>query len=336
MQRIATDLRSSKDQLTEVKELLLRLINPQQSNPPSTSTAAPTSIRVCAGDDHGTLLPPSGSPEVVISPEVAVVSLCPLPPRELCSSEKDGAGARGPPIPVNVTLGGGAESPSPSWASSETIPVTPNSFLQKFTNSMPIGAAVLTEVSASIRTSAGEHSPHTSIDNRGQQKVADRSAPAKSSVDIIPRPRSPTHSHDGVNTRQMTTALESEAPVRVPRPRFDYGLLPRITDGALAANCLCFVSHPDTGTTIVAKGRTGGSWKSPSQRYGNLCGEGEQMVQLHKINVPNLRLVFIEDRQPFTVMEHALGKSSGSSVYVKWQSRMLIKKPKAVTTKKAV
>ena len=98
--------------------------------------------------------------------------------------------------------------------------------------------------------------------------------------------------------------------------RFDLGMLPRIMSTPLAAKCFCYVLHPDKRDTIVAEGRTGGSWKSHSAKFGSLCSEGEQMVQIHKILVPNLPLIFVEDRQPFTLLEHALMKPSRSSVYI--------------------
>ncbi|KAG0573342.1 hypothetical protein KC19_VG169900 [Ceratodon purpureus] len=104
-------------------------------------------------------------------------------------------------------------------------------------------------------------------------------------------------------------------------------MLPRTPSGPIAANTYCYVLHPDHGDKIVAEGRTGGSWKSPSQKYGNLCKEGEQMLQIHRIVVPNLPLLFIEERQPFRVMEHALVKSSGSIIHVKWLTKLLWRKP---------
>ena len=40
------------------------------------------------------------------------------------------------------------------------------------------------------------------------------------------------------------------------------------------------------------------------------------MVQIHKVEViPNVPLTFVEDRQPFATMDHALVKPYGSKVY---------------------
>ncbi|KAG0573636.1 hypothetical protein KC19_VG195700 [Ceratodon purpureus] len=101
-----------------------------------------------------------------------------------------------------------------------------------------------------------------------------------------------------------------------------------MTSHAITANSPCYILHPDHGNCIVVKGRTGGSWKSPSQKLGSLCKEGEQMVQIHKVNKPNLRLPILEERQPFTDLKHALIKPAGFSVYVKWPTKFLWKKPR--------
>ena len=201
---------------------------------------------------------------------------------------------------------------------------------------MPVGAAVSTEVSAWIRTSVAEHSPHPSLDSISQYRATDqRHTASTGNHNVGPvRASPPSTGNDGVSTRRMTSMEVTATPVRPPRQRFDIALLPRITSNPLAANCLCYVLHPDKNLTIVAEGRTGGSWKSPSQKLGTLCSNGEQMVQIHKLIVPNLPLLLIEDRQPFTLLEHAVVKPSGSSVYVKWQTQLLVRKTKASATKK--
>ena len=61
-----------------------------------------------------------------------------------------------------------------------------------------------------------------------------------------------------------------------------------------------------------------------------LCGfRRQQMVQVHRINVPNLPLIYIEDRQPYRILDDALVKKSSSSIYVKWETRLLWKKTKS-------
>ncbi|KAG0595071.1 hypothetical protein M758_UG136700 [Ceratodon purpureus] len=70
---------------------------------------------------------------------------------------------------------------------------------------------------------------------------------------------------------------------------------PRSGNEAIAVNKLCYLTHPDTGDIVVAEGKTGGSWKAKGSRFGNLCNVGEQMVQIHRAFVPDLRLLHIED-----------------------------------------
>lgn len=217
---------------------------------------------------------------------------------------------------------------APSWASGDTVPVTPNTLLQNFRNQMPIGAAVSTDISASTATTSVGPSPQSEL-SPAQVSCTQRDVgllspnETETLVDV---------DQDGVITRGMALTTEKEALPRGPRPRFELTLTPRMTSHPIAANHPCYILHPGHGNCIVAEGRTGGSWKSPSQKLGSLCKEGEQMVQIHKVNKPNLPLPILEERQPFTVLEHALVKPAGSSVYVKWPSKFLWKKPKTSKT----
>ena len=193
---------------------------------------------------------------------------------------------------------------------------------------MPIGAAVSTDVSASTGTTSNALSPQSGRSDHITQHehilgVVGEATAGRSQVDNI--------TEDRVITRGRVACVEPHTVPRGPRPRFEVGLLPRLSDRAVAANAQCFVLHPDHGDMIVAEGRTGGSWKSPKQKFGSLCAEGEQMDQIHKVIKSNLPLPFIEDRNPFTTLDQALVKPSGSSVYVKWHSRLLIPKPKPST-----
>ena len=215
-----------------------------------------------------------------------------------------------------------------SWASGETLPVTPNSLLQKFKNKMPIGAATSTDVSASIGNESHEHSPHPTPDPPGRSGTCH---PSHLLNEVGP-PQIPSATPDsteaGVTTRRMIAVESQITTIREPRQKFPLVLLPRLADNAIAANSLCFILHPEQPHRIVAEGRSGGSWKSPKQKFGSLCKDGEQMVQVHKILIADVPLMFIEDRQPFTLLDHALVKASGSSVYVKWMSKLLVKKTK--------
>ena len=54
------------------------------------------------------------------------------------------------------------------------------------------------------------------------------------------------------------------------------------------------------------------------------------MVQIHQILVPGLPVIFTKERHALAMLDEALVKPSGSSVYVKWQSCLLWKKKKAI------
>ena len=185
---------------------------------------------------------------------------------------------------------------------------------------MPIGAATSNDVSRSIGTTSHDASPRPAV--QSVVRSESHAIPTKRSPVSAPSQFQPVEgelgsTHDGGITRGMATLTEKVPMPRGPHERFEYGLLPRVTSGPIAANSLCCILHPDHRDIIVAEGRSGGSWKSHSAKFGSLCEEGEQMVQIHKIIKPNVSLLFIEERQPFTVLEHALVKPHGSSVYVK-------------------
>ena len=50
------------------------------------------------------------------------------------------------------------------------------------------------------------------------------------------------------------------------------------------------------------------------------------MIQVHKVLIPHLRLLHAKDRQPFESLDDAVVKSTGSNVFVKWDSRYIHKK----------
>ena len=310
--QMATDLTTSKDEIKEVKELLLRLINPIGTGAPAPHATAPTVNPVVQ-------LQNSASP----FPDPSITARQSREARGEGSLNPERSTAEATPVVQRVPPTG--QLSPPSWASGDTVPVTPNSLLQRFTNPMPIGVAVSTDVSLSTATTSNGLSPN-SIRSERQSPIEPRVDPI---VNSIGPDSEAQNSIGGVTTRGRAVEAEREALPRAPRPRFEIGHLPRITSSPIAANSLCYILHPDHGDIIVAEGRAGGSWKSPSQKLGSLCAEGEQMVQVHKIIKPNLPLVFIEERQSFRTLDQALVKSSGSSVYVKWQSRLLIKKAKA-------
>ncbi|KAG0554595.1 hypothetical protein KC19_12G103400 [Ceratodon purpureus] len=325
VQQMASDLTSSKEQIKEVKDLLLRLINP--ATPYSSHGASPTPSHAPYQPLNHPSPPPAHQEQRTVTNGLlqrsnavgnvrsgihvqTVDDVAEVTPDGLC------------PSPTAVPM---AQEKSPSWMSGDTVPVTPNTMLQNFSNRMPIGAAVSTEVSASIGTGSHDISPRQTAGTTDvvmQRRPPQPSSHAVQSVTPAGDLQDDSTTHDGVATRRMTSQVDP-VPVRAPRLRLELTLQPRFTSHALAANSLCYILHPDHGNTVVGEGRTGGSWKCRSGKYGSLCSEGEQMLQIHKLIKTGLPLVFVEGRQPFTTMDQALVKPSGSSVYVKWLTRLL-------------
>ena len=80
----------------------------------------------------------------------------------------------------------------------------------------------------------------------------------------------------------------------------------------------------------MGEGRIDKSWRSPKQKFGNLCVRGEQMVQIHFLyKEPTLRLPYIEDWHPkFSTCGDVVVKQIRSNMFVKLKSTLLIKKQK--------
>ncbi|KAG0572780.1 hypothetical protein KC19_VG124400 [Ceratodon purpureus] len=125
VQQIATDLSSSKDQLREVKELLLQLINPQTSNPPSTSPILTPDV-ARPGSNLAYAHPCSPAPGVINTPllETNLTSL--FNSREPCMRMQDDLQTRTSPSKTPITTAVADVETSCSWASGDTVPVTPN------------------------------------------------------------------------------------------------------------------------------------------------------------------------------------------------------------------
>ncbi|KAG0573848.1 hypothetical protein KC19_VG214800 [Ceratodon purpureus] len=195
---------------------------------------------------------------------------------------------------------------------------------------MPVGAAVSTDVSASIATNSNKQSSNPPPDHTPRSSMYVNVSPGS--------PRAPTHarpqplskveniSHEGVTTRGMIPSSELIQTVRTPRTILDMILHPRISVGVIAANAPCYILRPNYGDTVVAEDRTGGSWKSPSAKFVSLCNEEHLMVQVHRVIIPYLPLLCVEERQPFKTLDEALVKPFGSSIYMKCDSRLMWKK----------
>ena len=208
VQRIASDLSSSKDQIREVKELLLRLINPQTVTQPLTSAPISNANLAFSGDKSTIAEPLRYSPGSIASTHTGVDSASHYTEMEPCMQMSDVVQTRAPTLQVPVACGRTGADTSPSWASGDTIPVTLNTLLQNFTNSLPVGAVVSIEVSASIRTTAVEHSPHPSVETINQYREPERRPlQPQSNTNLESLGRSPAgpSSNNGVSIQGMTT-----------------------------------------------------------------------------------------------------------------------------------
>ncbi|KAG0571928.1 hypothetical protein KC19_VG054500 [Ceratodon purpureus] len=273
---MASDLTSSKEQINEVKQLLLCLIHPtlppspvpvrtftptteRQGEPLTAQVIKPTTLPL--QDPHYTI--PLDIRERRVSSRLNRIE-------EVHASVTQTATIRhhhedrSMPIVVHPMV------QSPSWGSGETVPITPNSLLQNFTNKMPIGAATSTDISGSFGAMSNKLSPQPATESMPRSPV--RCFPVgmsscglvgcsfeNPSSEGIPEEGDYTKTHNGVTTWGMATQAEKEPEVRAPRPNFKYGPLPRLNENAIAANSLCFVYHVDHGDVIIAQGQAGGS-----------------------------------------------------------------------------
>ena len=237
--------------------------------------------------------------------------------------------------PTDIT----AMEPQHSWMSAETVLLTPNT-----PNSMRPGSrrdppmhAVSTDVSdqsiaiGSINDSAGV--PATSCP--GSQttfpltQIAETVTRIREERGPPPTLQDPHMSLDtapAMATRNRCSPTDDGVTRNVDVEKSLMKFPPRASNDAIAVNKLCYLLHPDCGDDVVAEGRTGGSWKAKAQKFGRLCAVGEQMVQIHRVLVPNLRLLHLEERQPFETLEDAVVKPTGSNVYVKWDTKYVHKR----------
>ena len=148
---------------------------------------------------------------------------------------------------------------------------------------------------------------------------------------------------DSAQTTCLTTSpvVDSRVSTRSRACPTDPSIVQKMTEGAERSKCApkekaeaiacmraCWILHPDAGDDIVAEGRAGGSWKCPTQKFGHLCGFGDQMVQVHRVFYSNHRLLHMEERNPnFSTLKDAVVKPKYSNVYIKWDSRFIIAKP---------
>jgi hypothetical protein len=82
----------------------------------------------------------------------------------------------------------------------------------------------------------------------------------------------------------------------------------------------CWILHPLHPQVAIGYGKTKG------QRLAGCCVHGEQMVQVYGTFRESVLLMFYElQRQPFRLLDEAIVPTSGSGVYVKWDTWYLIR-----------
>ncbi|KAG0624622.1 hypothetical protein M758_3G261800 [Ceratodon purpureus] len=230
-------------------------------------------------------------------------------------------------------------SPQPSWVSADTVLLTPNtrnSFrpLRDGTREMVAVSADVSDQSianGSVNDSIG-HPANAAPDRDFTSPVIDAGVATYSTLhDRGPRPvLQDPHSSTGACQTNLTRGKTSNEVMETHPVDASSALFlkfpPKAGSDAVAVNKACYITHPDMGDEAVAEGRTGGSWKAKAQKLGNLCQQGEQMVQIHKVLVQKVRLLHVEERQPFQFLDDAVVKCVGSNVFVKWDCKFIHKK----------
>ena len=226
------------------------------------------------------------------------------------------------------------ESP-PSWMSGSTVLITPSMDLRRpGERSVRSPSAISTDISDSIRTPSVTHDPLQPFldiyfgEDTSWRKSRESERERKSPSECTPIAPPTFAEAPRVHTRAQANA-DLEVVDRRERhsERIRHGLLmmPRLSEDPVACNKPVYILHPDHPDKVVAEGKSGGSWKARTQKLGHLCAKGEQMVQVHVINIQKCRLLHVEERQAFKVLDDAVVKKTGSTVFVKWSARYLVR-----------
>jgi hypothetical protein len=100
----------------------------------------------------------------------------------------------------------------------------------------------------------------------------------------------------------------------------------RDTFDPVAVGKPCWILHPLHPQVAIRYGKTSPTWKTKGQQLAGCCVHGEQMVQVHWTFRESVPLIFCElQRQPFRLLDEAIVPTSGSGVYVKWDTWYLIR-----------
>jgi hypothetical protein len=129
---------------------------------------------------------------------------------------------------------------------------------------------------------------------------------------------SKSHSKGRGRKRAMspTSALPTGRIARTP--------LPGICTPPIAYSTTVQILHPGHEGE-VARGKVGASWKNTKGLLGPLCEPGQQMVQVHRIVIPGVPLMFIEDRHHAMTLDGAVTPPGHKPLYIKWDTRYMRK-----------
>lgn len=245
----------------------------------------------------------------------------------------------GPAEDAPVAAGGVPVDTQPSSMSEDTVLLTPNTRnnlrpVHTRLHEMQVVSTNISDhsiVNGSVNESGGVSEVHH-IDNVLNFIIPNAGRPAVYATGDRPQPPLLQDPHHVIVDLPLIPSRGRELPIKFESLDDDISLdpamrfPPRAGTDAIAVGKLCYLTHPDSGDSVIAEGKTGGSWRAKAQKLGNLCGPGEQMVQIHQVFVTNMRLLHLEDRQPFLTMDEAVVKPTGSNVFVKWNTRYLHKK----------
>ena len=345
--KISTSVSNNDESLKQVLEgqnfmarLLMRCLNSEAGS--SSPLEIPSSLQGLFNSpavgpglsadgvlDSGILTPEAEvhvtAPESMILPETA--------PTNSSVRERGVSPPVSPRLPQGIARAPDAEQGS--WMSGSTVLITPSMGLEN--PNFPrrrSASAVSTDVSDSIQTpSLGSNPCQPILDiyfgpEKNWRSSSREEERVGRNISIEPErtPASPTSNR--VHTRQQSNAdvpQERRTARNEERLRCGNLMLPRLSDDPIACNKPCFILHPDFPDAVVAEGKSGGSWKAKTQKLGHLCNKGEQMVQVHKVSQTGCRLLHVEERQSFRILDDAVVKKTGSAIYVKWDTRYLVR-----------
>jgi hypothetical protein len=110
----------------------------------------------------------------------------------------------------------------------------------------------------------------------------------------------------------------------LPTGRLARSLVPSICTPPIAYLTIVQILHPGHEGE-VARGKVGAIWKNTKGLLGPLCEPRQQIVQVHRIVIPGVPLMFIEDCHHATTLDGAVTPPGQKPLYIKWDTRYMRK-----------